>query len=103
MIRNLVETWRQRGSNNPKPIVDSNPDDCCTGDCNQGRDCPRRKIVAMKDIKTIKWLCAVGIAFAVGLSIGEFLIKKTIIDDCQILGMSRFDKSYIQCRFTEKP
>jgi hypothetical protein len=102
MIRNLVETWRQRGSDDPKPIVDSDPNFCCNGDCNQGRDCPRRKGLNM-DNKWLKWICAVGIAFAVGLSIGEFLIKKTIIDDCQILGMSRFDKAYIQCRFTEKP
>ncbi len=103
MIRNLVETWRQRGSNSPKPIVDSDPDDCCTGDCNQGRNCPRRKEIAEMSKISIKWLYAVGIAFAVGLSIGEFLIKKTIIDDCKIMGMSRFDKAYLQCRYTDKP
>lgn len=107
-ILNLVEMWRQRGSNDNQSIqfgdVGSDVGRCCNGDCSQGRTCPKRKEIKMnkdKD-KWIKLACAVGLAFAVGVNIGQFLLKKNITDDCRILRATRFGEVYISCGTAQK-
>lgn len=102
-IRNLVGTWLHRGSNSPDTLVNSSLDGCCNDDCNQGRKCPRRKEINMSiSSKIVQWLCAVGFAFAVGLIIGERLLQRSIVDDCRILGATRFGEVYVKCATAQK-
>lgn len=102
-IQNLVGTWLHRGSNSPNTPIDSDDDGCCNGDCNQGRNCPRRKEKKMNiSSKIVQWFCAVGFAFAVGLIIGERLLQRSIVDDCRILGATRFGEVYVKCATAQK-
>ena len=99
----FVEMWRHRGSNNDNGIqfgdTGSDVGKCCNNDCNQGRNCPNRKGIKMnkdKD-KWIKWFCAVGLAFTVGSGFGQFMLKKSIVDDCRIIRATRFGEVFISC------
>lgn len=58
----------------------------------------------MVDIKTrvILWICAVGLAFTVGLIIGERLSQRSIVDDCRIIGATRFGEVYVKCATAQK-
>lgn len=104
LMQNLVEMWQQRGSNRHNTIVNSNPNDCCNGNCNQGRDChsrKERKLTKNSD-NLIKLFCAVGIAFTVGVGFGQLVLKKAIVDDCRILRATRFGEVYIGCGTAQK-
>lgn len=102
-IRNLVETWLPHGSNSSNTPIDSSSDGCCNDDCNQGRNCPRRKEINMTiTSKIVQWTCAVGLAFTVGLIIGERLLQRSIVDDCRILGATRFGEVYVKCATAQK-
>lgn len=92
-----------RGSNSLDTPIDSSPDGCCNGDCNQGRNCPRRKEKKMTtSSKIVQWICAVGLAFTVGLIIGEQLLQRSIVDDCRILGATRFGEVYVKCATAQR-
>lgn len=96
--------WRQRGSNRYNTIVNSNPNDCCNDDCNQGRECPNkkeRKLNKNQD-NLMKLITAIVIAFTVGMGVGQFLLKKAITDDCRILRATRFGEVYIGCGTAQK-
>ncbi len=42
------------------------------------------------------------VTFTLGLMLGEFLVKRSIIDDCRILRATRFGEVYISCGTAQK-
>lgn len=52
--------------------------------------------------KLVKWICAVGLSFTVGLIIGEYAMKRSVIDDCRIIGATRFGEIYVKCATAQK-
>ncbi len=94
--------WRQHGSNNSNNIefgdVGSDVGNSCS---NFSHLCRKQKLNKDKD-KWIKLACAVGIAFSVGLSIGQYMLKRSIVDDCRILKATRFGEVFISCGTIQK-
>lgn len=100
---NLKETSQQHGSNDSLPHIEFDGfivnDGCCTGDCNQGRQCPQRE--AKKFTVKSKYLYLF-VVFTLGVVIGEQLMIKTIINDCRILNATRFGEIYVKCSTAQK-
>lgn len=101
---NQEETLPHHGFEHSIPILSSdfpdNPDICCNHDCNQGRDCPKRKEGKIMKVFTLS-LCMV-MCFLVGMTVGQFMLKQLITDDCRILQATRFGEVFIKCATAQK-
>lgn len=69
---------------------------CCNHDCNQGRNCPNRKVYSMEKLKG--WGTAFVIGATLGMFVEQYIFIQSIKKDCEVLLSFRINDIPYTCK-----